>query len=436
MAELKLRRRLTCAFVGVACAALMPAVASAHHHAPPSRDLSPHARLFVPPPDPDGVRQVADLLRHHQFADAARVARMITTPQAVWFTKGTPTEVERGVRKTMLQAAFQRAVPTLVLYYLPFRDCGQFSAGGAQTPEQYTAFVDAFAHGIGNRQAIVILEPDGLGLVPQTVTNGVPSCNVADGSAGGTTDLANTRFALLKNAVTRLEQQPATRVYLDGVHSAWLSVGEISARLVRAGVQQAQGFFTNLSNYRFTEQVGKYSEWISKCIAFANNPEEGGWRLGHYDYCASQYYSGAAPNDGQPGNAVDPGDFSTWHWSDLWFDQSLGTATPTTGYVIDTSRNGQGHWTPPAGVYPDAQDWCNPPGRGVGARPTVNTGTPLLEALLWVKTPGQSDGSCNRGLPSNTDPEWGGIVDPAAGAWFPQQALQLAQLANPPLLAH
>jgi endoglucanase len=104
--------------------------------------------------------------------------------------------------------------------------------------------------------------------------------------------------------------------------------------------------------------------------------------------------------------------------------------------VIDTSRNGQGQWTPPAGVYKDAQDWCNPPGRGVGLRPTVDTSTPLLDALLWVKTPGQSDGSCNRGLPAGTDPEWGGSVDPAAGAWFPQQALQLAQLASPPLLRH
>jgi len=30
------------------------------------------------------------------------------------------------------------------------------------------------------------------------------------------------------------------------------------------------------------------------------------------------------------------------------------------------------------------------------------------------------------------DPLWG-LQDPAAGAWFSQQALQLAQLANPAL---
>jgi endoglucanase len=113
----------------------------------------------------------------------------------------------------------------------------------------------------------------------------------------------------------------------------------------------------------------------------------------------------------------------------------MGTAVPTAHFVIDTSRNGQGPWQPTAS-YPDAQDWCNPPGRGLGLRPTANTRVPLLDAYLWVKVPGESDGSCTRGLGSagtTVDPEWG-IVDPAAGAWFPQQALQLAQRASPALL--
>jgi endoglucanase len=68
--------------------------------------------------------------------------------------------------------------------------------------------------------------------------------------------------------------------------------------------------------------------------------------------------------------------------------------------------------------------------------------------------PGESDGSCNAqggvrawdytaytqpGWPTDStsqalfDPLWG-LVDPAAGAWFPQQALDLAKRANPALL--
>ena len=100
-------------------------------------------------------------------------------------------------------------------------------------------------------------------------------------------------------------------------------------------------------------------------------------------------------------------------------------------FVVDTSRNGQGPWTPPAG-YPDPQDWCNPPDRGLGVAPTALTGNALIDAFLWVKIPGESDGECTRGLgPVGTvDPEWG-LVDPAAGDWFPEMALDLTQNAAP-----
>jgi endoglucanase len=109
-------------------------------------------------------------------------------------------------------------------------------------------------------------------------------------------------------------------------------------------------------------------------------------------------------------------------------------ASPRATFVIDTGRNGQGPWEPPAGLYPDPQDWCNAPGRGAGPRPRILASNGLAAALLWVKSPGESDGSCNRGITgSTTDPEWGGIIDPIASGWFRAQALQLARLATPRL---
>jgi endoglucanase len=57
--------------------------------------------------------------------------------------------------------------------------------------------------------------------------------------------------------------------------------------------------------------------------------------------------------------------------------------------VIDVGRNGNG-----AGSTP-----CNPPGRALGRPPTTSTGDPLVDALLWIKPPGQSDGTCNGGPP-------------------------------------
>jgi len=57
--------------------------------------------------------------------------------------------------------------------------------------------------------------------------------------------------------------------------------------------------------------------------------------------------------------------------------------------VIDVGRNGNGHTNTP----------CNPPGRALGRPPTTRTGDPLIDALLWIKPPGQSDGTCNGGPP-------------------------------------
>lgn len=54
------------------------------------------------------------------------------------------------------------------------------------------------------------------------------------------------------------------------------------------------------------------------------------------------------------------------------------------GAVIDTSRNGNG--APPDG------EWCDPAGRKLGRAPTTNTGEARIDAYLWVKLPGESDG--------------------------------------------
>ncbi|WP_055535576.1 glycoside hydrolase family 6 protein [Streptomyces graminilatus] len=54
------------------------------------------------------------------------------------------------------------------------------------------------------------------------------------------------------------------------------------------------------------------------------------------------------------------------------------------GAVIDTSRNGNG--------APADGEWCDPAGRKLGRAPTTNTGAARIDAYLWVKLPGESDG--------------------------------------------
>ena len=448
------QRTLSCVLIVSALVAMRvasaPVLASAQSEASPGQVLNPHTRFYIPPPNREAIRQIARLIAQRHWADARLLLEMIATPQAVWFTKGTPQSVKQDVTRTVTLAAATRTVPVLVAYNIPFRDCAQFSAGGATTVQEYQHWIDAFAAGIGNAQAVVLLEPDGLGIIPwydpygsADGSNALEWCQPAEARAA---TAATDRFTMLNYAVDALQARPHVSVYLDGTHSAWLGAGDTAHRLTQSGVARADGFYLNVSNYHFTPNLGQYGTWVSSCIAYATtvNP-------GDFVGCPNQYWNGG-PLPAQIAHLL-----GEWtgvalsaygEWSDdtdvpelntsginLRYANMLGATQPTTHFVIDTSRNGVGPWPPPAGVYPDPQDWCNPPDRGLGLRPTADTDTELLAAYLWVKIPGESDGACTRGLgPAGTtvDPEWSRI-DPPAGEWFPDMALELLQNATPPL---
>ena len=389
--------------------------------------LEPGVQLYTPKPNQGAVQQIAKLTAAGNRADADRVAALIETPQAVWFTGGTPHQVESSARATVNRAAGKRSVPVLVAYNVPYRDCSQFSAGGAANTAAYKAWIDGLADGIGTDRAVVILEPDGLGIIPyfQPLFGPMEWCQpTVDGAPAPEADPAH-RFEQLTYAVDRLGALGNTDVYLDGTHARWLGVGEAADRLIKAGVLNARGLFLNVSNYQSTHDSAIYGRWVSGCIAGATNPAS--WAFGQPGWCPGQYA---------------PPDFACCNYTDDYVASvdatfaSMGVPS-TDHFVIDTSRNGQGRWVPPA-IPPgsfgsDPQDWCNPPDRGVGLRPNADTGVALLDAYLWIKIPGESDGQCNRwDAPGSPDPVRG-VMDPPAGQWFPDMALELAHNANPPL---
>ena len=404
-----------------------PAFALAKSHAV----LDSSTKFYVPKPNHGALEQIADLTSSGQKSDANLIKKMIETSHAIWFTGGTPKTVMQDVRNTVLRAADKGTVPILVAYNIPFRDCSQYSAGGASSVEAYEAWIDGFAAGIGNGKAVVILEPDGLGIIPwynpfadrdSWVTN--PNYEWCQPDNADPATAASDRFEMLKYAVHTLKAHTNVSVYLDATHSGWLGAGDAADRLIQAGVNDADGFFLNVSNYVVNERLEKYGAWVSKCIAFASNPAS--WGNGHTEWCGSQYF---------PAN---PNDFSTWVLTDQkyanevesqtwWYSESI-----LKHFVIDTSRNGQGPWTPPSHPEGDAQDWCNPPDRGLGFQPTANTGNTLIDAFLWIKIPGESDGQCYRWTSGPLDPVRD-MQDPPAGQWFPEMALELVHNANPPL---
>jgi len=155
-----------------------------------------------------------------------------------------------------------------------------------------------------------------------------------------------------------------------------------------AGAVQVTRHLLDLGHRRIGV-IGGPEGWIAMVTdssnAYYNNPSG----------CASQYYPATQS------------DFSTWDLTTQWYAANIGNAVATTHFVIDTSRNGDGPNNMQAyasAPYDQSSsvistlasgNWCNPPSSGLGLRPTADTGVPLLDAYLWVKTPGQSDGQCD-----------------------------------------
>ncbi|WNV75881.1 glycoside hydrolase family 6 protein [Geodermatophilus sp. DSM 44513] len=254
--------------------------------------------------------------------DTAALTELARTPTATWLGAWSG-DVTAAVRQSVAAARAAGAVPVLVTYNIPGRDCGGYSAGGVGSSAAYLQWVQAVAAGIGTAQAVVVVEPDALAQLC-----GDPA----------------ERLSVLRSAVDLLEANPGTVTYLDAGHSSWVAASTMAERLRAAGGTAADGFALNVSNFQTTAANVAYGRQVSALLGGAH-------------------------------------------------------------FVVDTSRNGNG----------PGSDWCNPPGRAVGERPTAATGQAQVDAYLWIKRPGESDGTCNGG--------------PTAGTFWDSYAIGLVRAA-------
>jgi endoglucanase len=281
------------------------------------------ARFWVNPANPAG--KAAAALRRSRPREAGFLEQLARVPTATWLG-GWVRDVRGEVRRIVETAGAQGAIPVLVAYNIPNRDCGEHSAGGERDAASYRKWIRDFAAGLADRRAVVVVEPDAVALTRCLSER-----------------QQRERFELLADAVRVLRSARAT-VYLDAGNARWMKPQEMAARLRRAGIDDADGFALNVSNFIAT-----------------------------------------------PTNVA--------------FGESLSRLVGGKHFIIDTSRNGAGTAT---GV-----EWCNAPGQAVGTRPTTNTGHPLVDAFLWIKQPGESDGTCAGG--------------PRAGTFWNEYAVGLAQ---------
>jgi endoglucanase len=278
-------------------------------------------------PDSNPALQQQQQWQSSRPNDAAQMAKIATQPKAIWMGSWN-NNIESDVQLAVDKAG--NSLPVFVAYNIPGRDCGSYSAGGSSSLQTYESWISSFAQGIGSHRAAIILEPDALAQIT-CLSSGDQS----------------QRYQMLSYAVQTFKSLGNTSVYLDAGNASWIGGSDMASRLKQAGIDKADGFALNVSNFLTDNASISYGQQVSDLVGGKH-------------------------------------------------------------FVIDTSRNGNG----PA---PD-NAWCNPDGRALGDKPTTQTGNPLVDAYLWLKYPGESDGSCNGA--------------PAAGVWYPDYALGLAQRAS------
>ncbi len=346
----------------------------------------------------------------------------------------------------------------IVVYDLPNRDCAALASNGELLIAQNglaryrSEYIDPIRSILGraayaNLRVVLIIEPDSL---PNLVTNvsgaqASPKCQEAQ-QTGAYRD--GVRYA-----VSQLSSLSNTYLYLDIAHSGWLGwpnnfdgALQVFDQVLATGqggpgYDKIHGFITNTANYTPTDEV------------FLPNPN---LQVGNGQVLSSTFY--------EFNPRFDERDFAT----NL---QSAFVARGCTGcgMLIDTSRNGWGGAARPTAVStstdlntyvnqsridrrPHRGGWCNQSGAGLGVRPTADTGTPGIDAFVWVKPPGESDGVSQAGVVDPDDPAKGfdAMCDPNAqnryntafptnalpnaphaGRWFPAQFTMLVQNAFP-----
>jgi endoglucanase len=135
---------------------------------------------------------------------------------------------------------------------------------------------------------------------------------------------------------------PRLVIYLDAGAADAVPAPQIAQLLERAGVAQIQGFFLNSTHF----------DWTSHEIAFG---------------------------------------------------EQISRLTGGKHFVVNTGENGQGPLVPPDPAVDGNEVLCNPPGRGLGPRPTTHTCYRNVDAFAWTSNPGESGGLCGAGAPSTGD---------------------------------
>lgn len=309
-------------------------------------------------------------------------------------------------------------VVTLVVYNLPGRDCAARASNGEFGPNDLHSykhkFVDPIVDALNADSAYravkiaVIVEPDSL---PNLVTNQNAAKCAAVVKSGAYVEG-------IKYVINELGSMQNVYLYLDIGHSGWLGwpsnmdktvslYADIIKSTEKSGKARIRGLATNVANY--TPLVEPYLK--------SNN----------VNILRNTFYQW---------NPV----FDEATFIRLLSKKFSEKGVRSLGFVTDTSRNG---WRIRNDAKPIDQrtsrgSWCNVKMARIGEPPSAlpRSNLLMLDANLWIKPPGESDGS-SKPIPNDErkqydsscspdDPNNDAQPDaPLAGHWFHAYFLRL-----------
>jgi cellulose 1,4-beta-cellobiosidase len=371
--------------------AAAPVVPATTPHAPDGVNPFAGARLYGYPE----FARTAEALAARTPAHAAALRKVASIPVAVWLdtiarAKRTSEWLDDALKQQT--AGGKPVVPVFVVYDLPNRDCnaeasnGELSvkdAGEARYQQEYIDMIAAQFQAHASQRIVVVLEPDSLANVATNLAN--EKCAVAEQVYRRGISYAIAKLSL-----------PNVFIYLDAAHAGWL------------------GWPKNLK-----KSVGIYKDVLTAA--------GGAERIRGFAVNVSNYDSVKAEDRRRPDPSYPPAD-ELLYVKDL-ADALADVGITNKGFIVDTSRNGR------ANVRTAPGNWCNIKGAGLGERPRAAP-APLVDAFVWIKVPGQSDGTANQSA-ARFDPNCASDDAtpgaPEAGEWFEPYLVDLVKNANPPL---
>ncbi|OKI31411.1 hypothetical protein A6A25_26775 [Saccharothrix sp. CB00851] len=383
-------------------------------------------------------------------------AAVAQQPTGVWLTSIASvhgTNGRMGLRAHLDEALRQRAtLVQLVLWNLPGRDCGWLASNGELLPSGLPRYKQEFVDPIAailaepayaRLRVVAVVEPNSL---PFLVTHTYPrpwatlACETMKANGAYTEGIgyALAKLGAVRNVYNYLDISNYGNIGWDEDRKPMLEQLAKAARSGGSTMARVHGLISNTANYSALRE-----EFIVKTEINGQHIRQSRW----FDW--NPFIDELSFVDVFRAEAVAAG-----------FD-------PRIGVLVDTSRNGWGGPNRPTkpgpettvDIYVDSSridrrarvyNWCNQMGTGLGERP-VAAPRPGIDAYVWMKPPGESDGvsiqipnseeNFNRecdpfydSRPTSTYDPTGAWPDaPLAGRWHSAQFQELLRNAHPPV---